>query len=147
MINEWSASPVADCQAVMLFVNWCMVPLSATTSYLFLLRIRAVYRGQRVIIGFFTILWVMVCGSAVVVPLSDHSAHIRTSRYCVPTNVKPLGGVYGAVEMTDRLLIFVFISWKLTRAHHNARFKAFFEGRGQSIISRVLLTSGQLYYL
>jgi hypothetical protein len=123
-----------------------MVVLAAFTSGLFLLRILAIFRGQRMIIGLFVFLWSAVVGSAILVPLSIHGIHIGPTSYCAPMNVGTRTGVYGVVTMVDRLLVFIFISWRLTD-HHNSRIKAFFRGHGLSIISSVLISSGQLYYL
>jgi hypothetical protein len=123
-----------------------MAALSACTSTLFLLRILAIFHGQRVVIGLFALLWLAVVGSATIVPLSVHGIHIGTSSYCAPIDIRARTGAYGVMVMVDRLFVFVFISWSLTK-RHNSRLKAFIQGHGLPSISKLLLFGGQLYYL
>jgi hypothetical protein len=144
------AFPISDCQALLQSVGWCMVALAAFTSYLFLIRILAIFRGQLAVIGLFTVFWLAVCGSAILVPLNIYADHIGTTWYCVPTHIETHAGFYGVVAMAHRLLVFLFISWKLTQVHRaDFRLRSFFRVNRQepSLISSVLLSSGQLYYL
>jgi hypothetical protein len=144
--DRYVAIPIQDCQGLISAIAWLTVALAASTSFLFLLRVLAIFHGQRVVVGLFVLLWLAIVGSAVIVPLNIHGAHIGSTGYCAPIGAGVSVGVFGVITMIDRLLVFLFISWRLT-AYHDSRVQAFFRGQGVSIVPRVLLSSGQLYYL
>jgi hypothetical protein len=121
----------------------------ATTSYLFLLRIRAIFNGRRWITGLFALLWVAVVGTSIMVPFSLHSDHVSGTQNCIPLEMHPRAGVYGLVNILYHILIFLCISWKLVAMQHGLHggIRNIIRGRGFSRISGMLWSSGQLYFL
>ena len=63
-------APVRNCQTLLYilgsFAGFCL----AFTSLLFLYRVRAVYSQSKIVRGFFDLLWVVMAGSCVLVPVS-----------------------------------------------------------------------------
>lgn len=84
-------------------------------------------------------------------PFGLTAAHIGTTNNCIDVAVKSYtssGLVAAAVNDT---MVFVAISWKLILVSFaegwSGRMESFFRGKYMGRISRVLLQTGQLYYL
>jgi hypothetical protein len=119
------------------------------TSLLFLLRVRAIYHSERIVVAFFVLFWLSVLGTSVIVPLGTGGAHIGTTSNCINSyvgkdNITPL-----ILNMAFNLLVFIAISYRLISGNRQAdsRIKAFVKGDGSSRVSSLLIKSGQLYYL
>jgi hypothetical protein len=126
---------------------------SFNTSYLFLLRVKAIFHDSRRIFGVFVFLWLALISTSLLVPFSISGVRIPESRNCIVTDLHPRAASFGVVHMVNNTLIFVSISWKLLEMQRAAagqqgstKFDTI-KGRGMSQVSRVLWSSGQLYFL
>lgn len=63
-------APVRHCQALLYILGSFVALCLSFTSLLFLYRLRAVYSNSKIIQGFFNLLWMVLVGSSVLVPLS-----------------------------------------------------------------------------
>lgn len=146
-----AVAPVENCQAVTVsaaIIGTLAVPLNCL---LFYFRIRAVFSGSRLITVFFGFLWVCTLGASITAPFGTGAIHIGTTKNCISNKFKNFisaGLIAAAVNDT---LVFLFISAKLISSSFTdswkGRFTLFFSGRGMGKVSRVLLQTGQLYYL
>ena len=108
------------------------------------------YSFPRIIL-LFGVLWVITLGCAMTAPFGLVAAHIEPTENCIEAAVKgytSFGFIAAAVYDT---IVFVSISYKLVVSsfadNWTGRLKSFFRGQYMGHISRVLLKSGQLYYL
>jgi hypothetical protein len=122
---------------------------SLTTGYLFFLRIWAIFHGNRWLIGLFGGLWFSVTATSLLVPFSIHADFIPGTHHCMPGEMDTKAGVYGLINIVYHSLIFISISWKLVTMQRASQtsFSDLIRGRGFSNISKVLWSSGQLYFL
>lgn len=119
---------------------------------LFLLRVRAIYAGNKFVTGFFVLCWLALTGLAITLPLSLYGSHIGPTSHCIDAGAKPITPAPIIAAAVYDSLIFFFISWRLlnnTMAGDSLREKsrAFFGKGGLPALSRALLYSGQVYYL
>jgi hypothetical protein len=70
-----------------------------TTSYLFSLRIRAIFHNSHIIFGAFVILWLASNALSLMAPFEIHGTHIPGSQYCVVTSAYARAGVYGVFHI------------------------------------------------
>ncbi|TCD60972.1 hypothetical protein EIP91_009237 [Steccherinum ochraceum] len=148
-----SVAMVENCHALGLAEGWTGSLQYVFNALLFVFRIRGVFFHQRYIVWFFYFMWLAVFAACLVAPFGLDSVALPPSGLCVNTrlvNASAAGVITSAVNDT---LIFVFITGKLVlQAHDDAGtaksfFHIFFSGKGMGEISRVVLQTGQLYYL
>lgn len=122
------------------------------SSFLFLLRVRAVFGTEPVIQWLFSFLWLGVLGSALTLPFALHGAHIGPTNYCIDSGVRSFGSAGMVASTIYDSLVFLAISWKLSsNAMQGLTFREkaniFLGGKALPALSRGLLQSGQIYYL
>ncbi|KAJ3487273.1 hypothetical protein NLI96_g3638 [Meripilus lineatus] len=134
---------------VVAWLNMTTVPFN---SLLFVIRIRAVFRGEILIQAFFFTFWLVVLASALTQPFCITWAWVSAKFNCAPTLSQPYCISSSVGMMAHDTLVFFAISAKLV-AHHwmplasrSQKFRAFFSGKGLPQISKLLLQTGQLYY-
>jgi hypothetical protein len=144
-------APLQDCSAVLVASAGISVVCTLTTSYLFLLRIKALFHDTRPVVIAFVVLWAAVNASNLLVPLSIHSRHIGESQSCIASDMHARADSFSILHMAYDTLVFICVSWKLLKmqqdcdAQPSLRFNV--TGQGMSHVSRVLWSSGQLYFL
>ncbi|KAG2097392.1 hypothetical protein BD769DRAFT_1700952 [Suillus cothurnatus] len=143
---------VPDCQALQIALGICLVVSQSTTAMLFLLRVLAVWQGNKIISGVFISLWAAVSISSITVPLGTKGAHIGPTQQCINTQV---AGYIDSVMITGLIndsAIVAAISYRIMR---NCVIEGSFEVRVRTFLghgsipqlSRALLRGGQHYYL
>jgi hypothetical protein len=150
--NPLLVAPIPNCQALELVNTICYCLAVSSASYLFYLRVQAVFYQNKLIQAFFGILWLMVAGGSVTVPLAVKGIHIEPTKYCVNAAVKSFSSVAVITSTVNDSLIFLAISFKLmsnNKVESSVADKArtFFKGKGLSSISKALFKGGQIYYL
>ena len=129
-------------------INVVIIP---SASILLSIRVRAVYSRNIYINIFFGSCWLVVFGFFA---FDSINGLLRCSRFILPTQCFVLHHTdawgYMANVVYDTLL-YLSISWRLASFaptdRWQDRLKSFFTGEGLGWLSRVLLQSGQLYYL
>ncbi|KZP18870.1 hypothetical protein FIBSPDRAFT_955838 [Athelia psychrophila] len=123
----------------------------ASTSFLFLLRVRAVYLGSKYIMVVFGSLWLCTMVLLILSNAGIQVGHPSGSQYCTVVSIAyfPLPSISSFVNDT---LIFLAISFRLaanstTEKTWRSWALSAVKGEGLLRLSRSLLLSGQLYYV
>jgi hypothetical protein len=152
-LNSYSSAvgSVEDCSALQTAIGWCVAVAIPSNSLLFFFRIRAVFFTNRLIVAFFALIWASTL-SNIVVPFSINGTHIGPTKLCVNSEAKSFSSV-GIVASTvnDTLVFFAttlrIMTYNIASEKWSDRWKAFVKGEGLSHVPKVLLQTGQLYYL
>jgi hypothetical protein len=141
--------PFPNCNAVSLAISVLSICTCVTTTYLFLLRVRAIFHGHRLIVGFFVILWVAVNGASILVPFSTQAGNIPGTQQCITTYMHPRAAIYAILHIINHILTFFSISWKLVVMQHGGPgdMRRILQGKDFPRLSRAIWSSGQLYFL
>lgn len=131
---------------------WFGAIAAPCNTLLFFIRIRGIFHDSPKIIAIFALLWFSTCAS-LTAPLSFSGVNVDLiNRVCLMTDVKPFG-------VTAFLTIFVFdtavfiaitirvLSISLANTWRGRLRLFFLNGDSLGHITKVLLHSGQLYYL
>ncbi|KAJ7782484.1 hypothetical protein DFH07DRAFT_790807 [Mycena maculata] len=151
MSTIYQVAPLGNCRHVQI-ASGTLYGVSVTaTAALFILRIVAVFHGNRVVINFFLFTWFLTLGSSIIVPFYIGTKNIGPTLRCINTDVGPVAGVGTIVNTLANLLVFIALSWRLalngTTPGLTGRSQSLIHGTGLPIMSKVLLQSGQLFYL
>ncbi|KZP28290.1 hypothetical protein FIBSPDRAFT_852798 [Athelia psychrophila] len=153
-VAAFAIAPVDNCQAVEWSAGVFSVLAAASTSFLFLLRVRAVYSYSAVVITLFGCLWVGMIGGTAYYIKSLTAHHISTTDRCTESSTNNYLLILPTVVLgiTDTI-IFTAISYRLARNSISADAgrcgwtRAFVKGDGLYSLSKALLKSGQVYFL
>ncbi|TDL22014.1 hypothetical protein BD410DRAFT_771023 [Rickenella mellea] len=144
-------SAVKSCQTLQVALGACFAVAVPATSFLFFLRVRAVFNTSPWVVRFFAVIWLATLGGSITVPFAIQGGHIGPTQHCINTAVKPFSSAGIIISTCSDTMVFLAISWKLlTTARDdslNGKMKSFFSGEGLPHISRILIQGGQLYYL
>ncbi|TFK38714.1 hypothetical protein BDQ12DRAFT_665960 [Crucibulum laeve] len=146
---------VEDCEALSAAVGAVNVLSVSMTSMLFLLRVRAVYHDSKPAIRlFFVFLWVVVSIVPILIPLEMQGAPIGATRRCTIAISKNARYIEFSIilQLAYDTIIFFAISYRiltfpLAHGSFNSRAKYFFGSKSLPVVLRLLLQSGQHYYL
>ncbi|KAJ7895659.1 hypothetical protein B0H14DRAFT_2558706 [Mycena olivaceomarginata] len=125
--------PIPNCQAAMIVFNCGLLFASSASSFLFFLRVRAVYSGRPLVTWIFGFLWVCVVGAAITVPIGIKAIKVGGS-LCLVSKVPAYAGAAATVLMVNDTLVVLAISYRLlTNTHRDnagvgERLRAFFSG-------------------
>lgn len=121
---------------------------------LFLIRVRAIFVGQPLVVGFFCILWLVDLGTSMVVPFSVSAGHIGPTQHCTNHYVKPVTAATLVATAVNDTLVLIAVSYVLITSMRTSQrsgvvegFKAFFFAKDMPQMSKALLQGGQQYYL
>ncbi|KZP32798.1 hypothetical protein FIBSPDRAFT_848069 [Athelia psychrophila] len=127
----------------------------ASTSFLFFLRVRAVYLQSRTITILFGALWVVTTSVGIGFTIPEMHGTERVSytayAYCTNTTVKH-NSIPLTMAFVNDTMVFLAISYRLaanavTAGGWRSRVLSIVTGKGLFSLSRSLMKSGQLYYL
>lgn len=144
---------IGDCQKLLIVIGVTFAVAIPATSYLFLLRVCAVFSRDRVLSWGFRILWVVVLGASLTAPFAITGVHIGNTMYCMDMLVQPYISSGIIASTINDTIVFLAISWRLldnpaVRNSFGDRLRAFM-GRQTALpfLSKGLLHSGQSYYM
>ncbi|KZP04535.1 hypothetical protein FIBSPDRAFT_968057 [Athelia psychrophila] len=150
LIALFTFVPTGHCEPLVALLGTCGVTLGTCTSFLFFLRVRAVYQHSRSVTAFFGILWLAVAILNIVTYSSLRAAPV-TDNHCIEFQM--YHETYPVISsFIFDTFVFTAISYRLaadaaTDRSWNARLQSVVTGKGLFRISRSLMISGQLYYL
>lgn len=145
-----SVAPVKHCHVGMQVQGWVSVTVLCIHCLMFLFRIRAVFFDQELVTAAFCVAWLAVLGTSLLNPFALGGAPLGKTGYCLDTAVKTYGFAEVLVTATYDAFVFLAITTKLSiynEVDTTSSMKMFLTGKGMGTASRILLQSGQLYYL
>lgn len=160
---------MANCQLLMDMIGMTSSIGGAATTFLFFLRVRAVYMKSTRITTLFGGLWLVTLALGVLAAttlragerqqrlrmvygsLFFHVVHIPPTHYCIDTSVKDVILPCITIFVHDTL-VFLAISYRLatdaaTEVNWRSRILSVAKGKGLHSLSKSLMQSGQKYYL
>jgi hypothetical protein len=149
------AIETADCSGVCTAIGVFYTVSSSATSLLFFLRARAVFFDRSKAIVSFFVLWLSLVAGAITVPFaiagSEH--HIGPTLVCFQASVRHYSSASIFTSLAFDTIVVMSISYRLIKLYvdyDNGGFswiRTLFTGQGLSRLTKVLLVSGQQYYL
>lgn len=144
---------IGNCNALLISTGVVGAIAIPANSFLMFLRVRAVYAHNKPVVYAFAFLWVATLASCVSAPFAPRGAHIGTTQRCIDTEVKAYGSAGIVISAVNDTLIFFAITYRLLVYHcvrsssWSSRVHSFFRGDGLGEMSKLLLQTGQLYYM
>ncbi|KAJ7767952.1 hypothetical protein DFH07DRAFT_866847 [Mycena maculata] len=147
----YQVAPLANCRHVQIASGTLYGVSVPATAALFILRIVAVFHGNRVVVNSFLFAWFLTLGCSIIVPFYIGTTNIGPTKRCINTDVGHIAGVGTIVNTLTNLLVFIALSWRLTlngtAPGLAGRSQSLIHGTSLPIMSKVLLQSGQIFYL
>ncbi|KAG1841865.1 hypothetical protein C8R48DRAFT_619890 [Suillus tomentosus] len=148
----FQVASVPNCQALQISLGICMALAQSTTAMLFLLRVYAVWYGNKIVRGVFIFLWVAVVIASATVPFGIEGVHIGPTQQCINSQVA------GYIESTlimgliNDSAVVAAISYRIVKNcaagdSFEVRLRTFMGSGSIPQLSKALLQGGQHYYL
>jgi hypothetical protein len=127
------------------------------TSFLFFLRIRAIFQRTPWIVAFFAGLWLAVLGGCLAFILDVFqkvkvNPALKTTAICFNADISPFIAAATIIPLINDTLIFIATTWRLS--HNSYEFsttrggvRTLIFGDYLPVFTKVLLHDGQAYYL
>ncbi|KAJ7033475.1 hypothetical protein C8F04DRAFT_1260986 [Mycena alexandri] len=151
--------PLPDCETAYIVFN-IFYPISVSgAAFLFFLRVRAIFQGERMPTIIFGCLWLAVLASSIGRSsiISGGAIGLGDPTVCVVAphtqHVSAFAGLAGIVIMVHDTIVFFAISYvliALTQVEQQApgeQVKALFSGANLPAFSKSLFMDGQMYYM
>ncbi|KAJ7023389.1 hypothetical protein C8F04DRAFT_183006 [Mycena alexandri] len=155
----FASYPLPDCETAYIVFN-IFYPISVSgAAFLFFLRVRAIFQGERMPTIIFGCLWLAVLASSISRSsiISGGAIGLGDPPVCVVAphapQVSAFAGLAGIVIMVHDTIVFFAISYRLTaltQAEQLApgeQVKALFSGANLPAFSKSLFMDGQMYYM
>ncbi|KAJ3480416.1 hypothetical protein NLI96_g8363 [Meripilus lineatus] len=150
---SWVSSSVArDIQiSSVAIIQACLTIALGYSTYLFFFRIRAVFHNSRPAIVFFTLLRLTLSAGVALQAAAPSGAHIGPTQECTVVAFKPWAAAGPLIVAFNDTLVIFSVSWRLLRDSladtWGLKLKAIRKGHGVGPVSRVLMKTGQQYYI
>ena len=147
-----SVANVDDCNHMIVATAAVGAAANVANLYLIFMRARAVFLHNKPMIYVFGFMWISVAACYVSAPFALSAVHVGTTRRCTGSKASAYGSSGIVAAAVHDTVVFVAITYRLLVCHitgesWQARTHAFFTGADMGSISKVLLQTGQLYYL
>ncbi|KAF9241315.1 hypothetical protein BU15DRAFT_73441 [Melanogaster broomeanus] len=144
--------PITQCGVLVMVLCVFWVIASASSSYLFLTRVHAVFLQDRIVRHFFTFLWLAGFGASflsLIGPLQDNY-EIADTKHCIGSRVADYQSAAFIVSGLFDALVFLAVTYKVLvsyRVSTPRTWRAFWRGEALPRLSRAILQGGQQYYM
>ncbi|KAJ3513407.1 hypothetical protein NLJ89_g2970 [Agrocybe chaxingu] len=134
-------------------VDWMFVLAMSSTSFLFLIRVLAIFHRHKYIRAFFILMWLGVVAAVLTATQGVIGGSIGPTQHCMVSEARPYVGAAVVVPFVNDTFVFLAISWKLMSNTGvedltlKSELRVFFRGDYLPALSRGLLKDGQVYYL
>ncbi|KAF7969572.1 hypothetical protein HWV62_26871 [Athelia sp. TMB] len=147
----FTTAQLHSCTPISALLGTVFVLSVASTSMMFLLRVRAVYLNSTRITTLFALMWLGTVTLTVVTDLNMRADHQLGSRICIDEDLARYAAFPVYATFFGDTMVFVAITYRLmadaaTGDDWHSRLLSMVQGRGLRRLSRSLLQSGQLYY-
>ncbi|KZP10241.1 hypothetical protein FIBSPDRAFT_963241 [Athelia psychrophila] len=150
-----SLAPADNCAVLGDMLAACGIMSMAFTSFLFFLRVRAVYLQSRYVTALFGAFWLVTLSLYIWSETKVHGVYIPSLASvgysgCIGTGIQSVPLQLASIFVNDTL-IFLAISYRLAAnavadGGYHSRLLTIFKGKGLYSLSQSLLRTGQLYY-
>ncbi|KAF7976454.1 hypothetical protein HWV62_6701 [Athelia sp. TMB] len=153
VVALFAIAPQGQCRALQLCSSIFSVLTTTATSFLFLLRVRAVYSNSNSVTAAFGCLWFIMIAAAACQMKGEGTELIPNTQLCTQSSLHNyLLIIPSAVLCVTDTIFFLAISYRLAGNYASgegwrAWARAFVHGDGLYSLSRSLLKSGQAYFL
>ncbi|KAJ7652580.1 hypothetical protein B0H17DRAFT_957870, partial [Mycena rosella] len=127
---------------------------ASASAFLFFFRVRAIYRGNRLVTAIFGFLWLAVLGSSLTIPFGVSTVKLGDPSECIIARVEVYVGTSGIIIAVHDTLVFLAISYRLVsdfgqmqQQTWGMQLKMLFSGAHLPAFSKVLFAAGQMYYM
>lgn len=130
----------------------CMLSMIAS-SFLFLRRVQAVYAEERWVRWSFFVLWVILSGTEILIPLKTKPIYIPGTKFFENAGIPPYTSVSLWMLLFYDTSVVAAISYKILSTHttltteERLPWHAFASGKTLPRLSRAIFRGGQQYYL
>jgi len=143
---------IPNCNHLLIALGICYDLSMTAASFLFYMRVRAIYYNNRLVQLLFGFLWISVFGTAITVPFALSGGHIGPTRYCIYSNVQSFVSASTIPSAVNDTLILFVISYKLIKNNNlNSSWtemsRSLFKGEGFGSFSKAFMRDGFIYYL
>ncbi len=145
---------IQNCDAAFIAVGLGGGLATMLNSLLMFFRVRAVYHGSKVMVAFFSFLWLATAAASLLGPFTLKGVHIGPTQICTTSEVASFGSATFIAAGVHDTIIFLAITYRMVIYHVDAptrnwthRLKIMVSGEGMGNISRLLLRTGVFYYL
>lgn len=147
----FETAPLPNCQVIQKTVCILYHIAFSSTSFLFFLRVRAIFNRNRYVVAFFFLLWLGVLGGSLTVATVGHAVHLGPTQYCSSTEFKSYISAAPITFAVNDTFVFLAISWRLLKndwgtADCKRGFRSTISGEYLPTFSKALLQDGQVYY-
>ncbi|KAF9449851.1 hypothetical protein P691DRAFT_727185 [Macrolepiota fuliginosa MF-IS2] len=145
--------PISDCHGITFAMDISCILTMATTSFLFLRRVQAIYAGNRLVYWTFALLWAGSSAVAILLIPGAESEHLQGTGYCLVYLVRGYVAIASFMPAAFDTLVFFAISYKLAFQNprnlesNQSRVTWLFSSKTLPMLSRAILRGGQQYYL
>ena len=150
-LSDLTVLPIKYCQPLIIVVQIFYSYAILMSSNLFISRTTAVFHHSRPILYFFSTLQLIVSAGVTLQATGVVSSHIGPSQDCMIVKMKTYCAAGTLAVAVNDTIVLLAISTQLSRNSvadtWQARCRAFFKGKGMGQVSRILLKTGQQYYM
>ncbi|KZP04457.1 hypothetical protein FIBSPDRAFT_806781 [Athelia psychrophila] len=144
--------PTGHCPPLVALYAASAATRTISTSFLFFLRVQAVYLCSRSATALFGILWLIMAILNIIHNASIGPGPLTATQHCTTAQNPRTTSYPSASSFLFDTFVFIAISYRLaadaaTEQSWRARLRSVVTGKGLFRISRALMVSGQLYYL
>ncbi|KDR73157.1 hypothetical protein GALMADRAFT_158289 [Galerina marginata CBS 339.88] len=153
MIVVFQTAPIGHCARIARVMSGILAVAISSTSLLFFLRLRGVYKDNIYVVFSFFILWLAVCGGSLADAITIIGTNVGPTKYCTQGNFTSVVSMSGLVVVVDDTLVFLAISWRVMKFSPSnvwtlkSTLTRFFRGTDLPAFAKALLQDGQAYYL
>ncbi|TCD60708.1 hypothetical protein EIP91_009645 [Steccherinum ochraceum] len=150
-ITVYGLAPIHNCHVIAHVQGWAAAFQTPSSSLLFFIRVRAVFRRNTPVVVFFGIFWLAILGTSILAPFQLTSVPLGSTGFCHNNRLGAIGILGVLLSGVYDTLVFLTITTTLLKRHflttRESWVKAFFTGDGLGQVTRLMLQTGQTYYL
>ncbi|KAF8999684.1 hypothetical protein BDQ17DRAFT_1360787 [Cyathus striatus] len=136
--------PIAHCRTLEISITSCWIIAIASSSFIFLRRVKSLYKDNKLVYHAFFILYLIEVGVSIVLPIAN-------TRHCVNTSIHQYVATAPFMLLTFNLLVFLAVSYRIIagdmKSGEKSPWKAWIDGKAFHRLSNAVLQDGQPYYL
>lgn len=145
-------APIDDCKTMLIAVGSIGSIAAPSNSFLMFLRVKAVFVDKKLVVYVFAFLWIATLGGYMTAPFSPQGMHVGTSKHCVAGGVKLYASAGLFITAANDTLMFLATTYGLLTYYtvnedNSSLLRSFLNGDGMGKTCKLLMQTGQLYYL